>query len=482
MKENSYKKNYVYNLLYSVLTMLLPLLTTPYISRVIGASGLGVYSYNYTIAGYFSTFALLGINFYGNREIAKIRDDIDKRNVIFSEIYTMQLITSISILALYGIYLACFTNEDRLIAIIMLFHVISPAFSINWFFSGMEMFKITVIRNIIIKILTVLSIFLFVKSKVDLWIYALIMSLGTLLSEGYLILLVPRYAKYHIPSIKAILTHFKPNIILFVPILSVSVYRSMDKLMLKWLVDYEQVGYYTNAEKIINVCLACVTALGQVMLPKMTNLLSNGMREQFYSLLSKSFKYVNIITIAMMFGLFSVADVFVPVFFGSGYEACILLIKLLSINLVFLSWGNVLKTQYLIPRERDSLYIKSVMFGAIINFGLNILLIPILKAQGATIATICAEFISLIIIIYHLRKEIKIVKDIRSAIPYIVFGFSMYCIVSSISFQSLGILLNLIIRIFIGVLLYTITCVVYWKIINDEFYNIIKNILRKLHH
>ena len=141
-----------------------------------------------------------------------------------------------------------------------------------------------------------------------------------------------------------------------------------------------------------------------------------------------------------------------------------------------------MKTQYLIPRERDSLYIKSVMFGAIINFGLNILLIPILKAQGATIATICAEFISLIIIIYHLRKEIKIVKDIRSAIPYIVFGFSMYCIVSSISFQSLGILLNLIIRIFIGVLLYTITCVVYWKIINDEFYNIIKNILRKLHH
>lgn len=482
MKENNYKKNYIYNLLYSVLTMILPLVTSPYISRIIGANGLGIYSYNYTIAVYFSNFSLLGINFYGNREIAKIKDDIKKRNEIFSEIYTMQLITSFFVAILYIIYIICFLHENRLVAIIMILQIVSPIFSVNWFFNGMEMFKITVTRNVIIKILTVCAIFLFVRNRADLWIYALIMSFSTLFSEGYLFFLVPRYAKYQLPSIKTVWNHFKPNIILFIPILSVSVYRSMDKLMLKWLVDYDQVGYYTNAEKIINVCLACVTALGQVMLPKMTNILSNGMKEQFYLLLSKSLKFVNIITSAMMFGLFGVADLFVPIFFGSGYMACVPLIRLLSIDLVLLAWGNVLKTQYLIPKEQDSLYIKSVLYGAIINFCLNILLIPILKAQGATIATICAEMISLIIIISHLKTEIKFTKDIRNAIPYIIFGILMYCVVRNINFVTLGILSNLIIRISVGAIIYIIICLIYWKNSKDEIYYLIRKIFQKAHH
>lgn len=477
MKTTSTKFNYIYSMIYSILTMILPLVTAPYISRVIGAKGLGVYSYSYTMVSYFVLFALLGVNFYGNRSIAKVRDDKNERNVIFSEIYSMQLVLSLIMTILYIFYIIIFVKENVQIAVIMILFVLSPAISVNWFFNGLEMFKITVTRNMIIKVLTVVCTFLFVKTKNDLWKYTLILSLGTVFSEGYLIITIRKYVSFVKPRIKDVFRRFKPNLVLFIPILAVSVYRSMDKLMLKWLVDYEEVGFYTNSEKVINICLACITALGQVMLPKMTNLLSRGDGYHFNELIRKSLKFVSFLSIAMMFGIFSVADEFIPIFLGQGYGACIPILELLSVNLVLLAWGNVLKSEYLIPKEMDYLYIVSVVIGAIVNFAINISLIPKMLAVGATIGTICAEIASLIVILIYVGKDIGFKRIILECLPYVLIGEIMLVIVKLIPIKGVE---GLIIKCAVGGAVYICISLVYWHIFNDEFEKILVGILDKL--
>lgn len=480
MKETNIKFNYIYSLMYSILTIILPFVTAPYISRVIGAEGLGIYSYNYTIVSYFITFALLGINFYGNRSIAKVRDNKVKRSQIFSEIYSMQLIMSIVMIFLYVSYILFFVRENIQIALIFILLIFSPVISVNWFFNGLEMFKITVTRNIIIKLITVICIFIFVKKPNDLWKYTFILSLGTIISEGYLIIIIRKYIMFVKPELKRILYHFKPNIILFIPIFAVSIYRSMDKLMLKWLLNYEQVGFYTNSEKVITICLTCITALGQVMLPKMTNLLSKGEIKQFNDLIRKSIKLVNFLSIGMMFGILAISDLFIPLFLGKGYETCISLLKLLSVNLILLAWGNVLKSEYLIPKEKDYLYIISVFAGAIVNLIINIILIPQLMAKGAVIGTIFAEITSLCIILFYLRKEIELKRIILECIPYIIIGMSMFFIIKLIPIIEVKGIFNLLIRCAVGGSSYLVLCFVYWHIRHDEFENFILNFLSKL--
>lgn len=478
-KKPSVKVNYLYSMLYSILSMILPLITSPYISRVIGSTGLGIYSYNYTVVTYFMQFASLGIGFYGNRSIAKVRDNREKMNKVFSEIFTMQIITSFIMIMCYLLYTLLLVKDNIDIALLMLFYVITPAFSIGWFFNGLENFKITVTRNIVIKALTVFAIFVFVKTSEDLWIYVLIMSLGYFLSEGYLIIIAHRFVSYKVPKLKDVVPHFKPNVVLFIPIFAVSIYRSMDKLMLKWIVDYDEVGYYSNAEKIINVLLAAITALGQVMLPKMTYLLARGDNRKFVELNRKSIKIVSILSIAMAFGIMGVADRFVPLFFGNGYELCIPILKALGLNIILLSWGNTIKAEFLIPKEEDYLYIKSVGVGAVVNLCINILLIPSLHSIGAVIGTISAELISLIVIFVGIKSEFPVLKMIKENMPYVVIGFIMLIAVKTLNILKLKTIYVLLIQIVFGGSTYIILMLIFWHIINDPLKNEILKMLNK---
>lgn len=475
MEKMSTKFNYIYSLIYSGLSMILPLVTSPYISRVIGAKGVGIYSYNYVIASYFATFALLGINFYGNRSVSKVRDNLKKRSQIFFEIYIMQIVLSLLMTIFYIIYVFLFIKEDKKVAMIMLLFVLAPSISINWFFNGLEMFKITVTRNIFIKIVTVICIFLFVKTSDDLYKYVMIMAIGTIISEGYLIVIIKKYIIFIKPKLKNIFNHFKPNLILFIPILAVSIYRFMDKIMLKLLINYEEVGYYTNSEKIINICLIFVTSLGQVMLPKMTKLLADGEIEKFNKFVIKSIKFVSFFSIGIMYGIFSVSNIFIPLFFGKGYESCIQILNLLSINIIFLAWGSILKVEYLIPKEKDYLYVISVVVGAVINFTLNIIFIPKLLAIGAAIGTICAEFSSLVIILFCIKKEIKLKNILLNVIPYMINGMIMFLVLKVIPNIDNQVL-ELIFKCIIGIVIYFVLSLFYWYITNDKIIDLIKKI------
>lgn len=426
---NSIKKNFTYNIVYQILILIIPLITAPYISRVIGAEGQGIYSYTYSIAQYFVLFAMLGLNNYGNRTIARVRDDKEKLSKEFWSIYGLQTITTTIMLILYVLYILFLNNSYKMYNTIQLVYVFSTMFDINWFFFGIEKFKLTVIRNAIIKILSACSIFIFVKSKDDLVLYMLIMVGTSLISQLSLWTFLRKYIFFVKPTWNSIKKHIKPNAILFVPVIAVSIYKMMDKIMLGNLSNIANVGYYENAEKIINIPNSIITALGTVMLPRMSNLVANGKNSKIREYIDKSMEFILFLSIPITLGLIAIGKNFAPLFFGESFAKTGEIIQYLAITLIFISWANVIRTQYLIPNEKDKSYVISVFLGAVVNFIINSLLIPKYDAIGAAIGTIFAEMVVMVYQTYAVRKELSIKKYFNFLLKFLISAFVMYIII-----------------------------------------------------
>lgn len=477
----SIKKNFIYNFAYQVLVIILPLITTPYISRVIGPEGIGIQSYTYSIANYFVLFAILGISNHGNRSIAMVRDNDEKLNRTFSSIYLVQFIMSIIMIILYLLYSIFVVNDNRIIFIIQSIYIVSSLLDINWFFFGMEEFKLTVVRNIIIKIASALSIFIFVKKSNDLYLYSLILALGNLISQIVLWVYLKRYVKFVKVTKEEILTQIKPILILFIPVISISIYKIMDKIMLGSMSNMIEVGYFENSEKIMNIPLGFITALGTVMLPKMSNLYANGNESEGKKYIGLSLDFIMFISFGSMFGLIGVSPVLVPIFLGDKFINCINIVSMISVTIIFLAWANVIRTQFLIPRKKDKIYIVSTGIGAVVNLLINFLLIKKYGAIGATIGTIFAEATVCVYQSIMVRKELNIKVYIKRSIFYIIPG-SIMCIVIRLLEKLLGqSIITGIIQIIVGGSLYIILCVIYMIVLKNEIViNNIKSLLKSL--
>ncbi|MBN1036871.1 MULTISPECIES: flippase [Clostridium] len=464
----SIKRNFIYNLSYQILIMILPFITTPYVSRVIGAEGVGIQSYTFSIANYFVLFATLGINNHGNRSIAMARQDKEKLNKTFISIYLVQVIMAILMMILYSIYIVFVVSEYKIIFTIQLIYIISALLDINWFFFGMEQFKLTVLRNTIIKLLSILSIFIFVKNNDDLYLYSLILALGSLISQ----LILWKYLKKDISFVKVgykdIRDQIKPIIILFIPVIAVSIYKILDKIMLGSISTITQVGYFENSEKIINMPLGIISALGTVMLPKMSNLLSNGYEAEGKKYILISIKFVMFIAFGAMFGLIGISNVFIPIFLGSEFTPCIVVMSVLSVTILFIAWANVIRTQFLIPKKKDKIYIISTFLGAVINIILNLLLIGKFGAIGAAIGTIFAEGSVSIYQTIMVRKELEIKKYFMQSIFFLFPGI-IICILVKYIGNLLGVnIITGLIQITIGGLIYCIISGIYLYFTKDE--------------
>ncbi len=448
------KKNFAYNIAYQILILILPLITAPYVSRVIGAEGQGIYSYTYSIAQYFVLFAMLGLANYGNRTIAKSKNNKETLSKEFCSIYALQIITSSIVILAYIVYIVFFNNVYKIYSIIQLIYIISTVFDINWFFFGMEKFKLTVTRNTVIRILSALSIFIFVKEKNDLILYMIIMIGGTFLSQLALWPFLKKEIKFIKPEWKDIKKHIKPNIILFIPVIAVSIYKIMDKIMLGSMSDVSNVGYYENAEKIINIPMSIITALGTVMLPRISNLVANGEKNKTMEYISKSIELVLFLSIPMFFGLLAIGRNFAPIFFGENFIKTGYIIQYLSITMVFISWANVIRTQYLIPNEKDKIYIVSVFGGAIVNVVINYLLIPKYNAVGAAIGTIFAEMFVMLYQTYAVRKELEIKKYLDYLYEYAIKGLIMYILIILLNNVIENKIILIMVQIITGVIIY----------------------------
>ena len=236
------KKNIFYNMGYQILILIVPFITSPYVSRVLGPEGLGTYSVTTAIVKYFTLFALLGMTNYGNRTIAKNKDSKEKLSVTFWNLYYFQLMSSTIVLIAYIMYLiSAGIDNYGLVSLCQIPYMLSSVFEVSWFFYGMENFKGIVTRNAIVKILTTIAVFAFVKGRGDAWIYVLINSLSLLMGQLCLWPFVFKYVFFEKPNWSIIRSHFKPNCILMISVIAVSIYTLMDKIMIEWMTSSTEV-------------------------------------------------------------------------------------------------------------------------------------------------------------------------------------------------------------------------------------------------
>jgi O-antigen/teichoic acid export membrane protein len=451
----SIKKNYLYNLLYQILSLIVPLITTPYVTRILKVEGIGKFSYYFSITNYFVIFIMLGLNTYGNRCVAKFRNNKLKLSKFFLEIYISQFFMGILISILYLIFCYYFSNEI-ILSSIMGIYILAAIFDINWFFMGLEKFKLITIRNLLIKFLSTILIFIFVKNENDIILYSFILSFCVLLNNAILWRYVLKNI-YIIPiKLKNIFKHLKPNLYLFLTTIAVSIFKIMDKIMLGIMINTKEVGYYEASEKIINIPIIMIVALGTVMLPRITNMLATNDNKNTEKLMENSIKFAFFLSTSIGFGIMGISKEFVPFFYGVGYEKCIDLFLILLPSCIFLAFANVIRTQFIIPKGFDEIYVKSAFIGAGINILINIILIPKFAAIGAAIGTLFAEIGVCVYQVGRVRKYLPIKKYIVLGIPFLASGIFMFLIIYFLEFIVFSREVLILIKILLGAIIYFI--------------------------
>lgn len=466
--ENKLKQNLSYQTIYQILLVITPLIVTPYLSRILGSEKIGVYSFTYSIAYYFVMFAMLGLNNYGSRTIAIASDSIMKRSKIFWEIYSLQLLTASLMVIAYTIYSFFICSKEIIVTRLQLLNVIATIFDISWLYFGLEDIKPIIIKNTIIKLLSLIGVFTLIRSEEDIWIYASLLAGGQLFGCISMWFSLKGKVYYIRPNINRILNHFLPNLTLFIPVIAISVYKTMDKIMLGMISDSTQVGFYTNAETLINAPMSFIIAIGTVMLPRITNLIENKKYNESMIYFQKSLQIIMCFTCAVSFGIAAVSPVFVPLYYGESFHECIFLLEGQAIVMVFLAWANIVRTQFLLPNKHDKKYILSICFGAIINVILNMVLIPKFKAKGALIATIFAEGGVCFIQSLDANKYISMLTCLKKNIFFIITGIIMFLGVRFSAKYMEKSIFALILQIFIGILIYGILIGVIYFIFNKE--------------
>ena len=425
------KKNYLLTSLYQLVYVITPLITTPYISRILGANGIGDYSFAFSVATYFTMFIRLGVVTYGNRAIATVRDNNDQMSKTFCEIYSLQFSCGCVFVILYLTW-AFLRAPQTGLSICLLLYVLSAMIDITWLFYGVEDFLTTTIRDVGVRILTVICIFAIVRESSDVWKYTLIQGAGFFVGQLISWFRVKKYVSFSRVSIKDVLSHLKPDLVLFIPFVAVSIYKTMDKIMLGSMSGSIELGYYESSEKVINVPMAFIIALGTVMLPRMTNMMANSEDEdRIKEVIYKSLIFVTFLSTLLCFGIMSVANQFVPLFYGQGFEKCIEVYIWLLPSCVFLAYANVIRTQFLLPKKRDKQFIVSLFAGAGVNLVLNLILIPRYASIGAAMATLAAEAMVCIVQIFYVYEELDVAASLVKILPFVLAGVGMFVLFHS---------------------------------------------------
>lgn len=458
----SITKNYLYNTVYTVLNIILPLVTAPYLSRVLGTEGIGIFTFYFAIAQWFALVAKLGLTNYGTRFIAGVRDDEDKLKKHFSEIYMMQLLMTFIVSVIYLLF-TLFIAENKQLSALFAIWIASVIFDTDWFLFGLEEFRSAALRSCAVKIITTASVFVFVRSIDDLWKYALITAISYAGGYLYLWLKCRKYVSFGLVKWKKVADHIKPCFLLMIPTIALSIYRSMDKVMLGSISTMSETGLYENAEKLIYALCSFIASLGVVMMPRMSNLAAKKDKEKSETFIEKSLIFLMFLSIGMCFGLLSISNSLIPILYGDSFIGSIPLLNLLAVTLIFIAWGNVIRTQFVIPNKKDSIYIGSISFGAVCNLIVNAILIPHYGALGACIGTIAAELSVPLYQFVLLRKQLLYRKYFMNTIFFFFSGIVMFCLCKYIELKLSTGFTTMVIQIIIGAILYGSFSLLYLK-------------------
>ena len=452
-------KNYAYNLSYQLLVIILPIVTTPYVTRVFNSNDLGTYGYFNSIVTYFILLATLGVANYGTKEISSHRKDIRKN---FWGIYTLQFgATCLSIL-LYIILCFAFPFMQNPVAYILGLSLLSKGMDISWLFQGLEDFRKITVRNITVKLVGVVSIFLFVKSPGDLYLYVSLLTVFELL--GQLSMWFPAREFIDKPHLDLCYAkqHLKPVILLFLPQIAISLYVTLDRTMLGALASTTDVGIYDQALKLVNILLTLVTSLGSVMLPRVSNLLSTGDKKSVNRMNQLSFLIYNLVIFPTIAGMLIINNDFVKFFLGNDFQEAKYAIAIMIFRMFFIGWTNIMGIQILIPHNKNKEFLTSTTVPAIISVGLNLLLLPEFGYIGAAIVSVLTEVFVWVIQLYFTRKYLKDVPIFKSTVKIFSASILMYVALSFLkSILTFTPIVNVVVCAIVGAILYGLLILIF---------------------
>lgn len=447
----SVTKNYIYNMLFQVLNLLLPFITTPYVSRVLQADNIGIYSYTYSIITTFVLFGSLGVATYGQKEIAAAGDDKQKVSKLFWEINSVKF-WAILVASLVYCIMTLMSGRYMLYFAVQFPYFISAALDISWFYQGIEDFKYVAIRGSLIKILSAVLVFVSVRKHDDLVIYLLIMCLSQMIGNIPMwIRLKQEVVRVHIRFCD-LKRHLRPTMVYFIPSIATQVYAVLDKAMLGMIVrsDIEN-GYYEQAHKIVNMTMSIVTSYTVVMRSRMSYLFAQKNYTEIRKRTQESLHFVCMLVFPMGFGLAGIAKNFVPWFFGEGYEKVVDILYAFCPLYVLLGICTCIGTHILTPSGRQRKSNIGQVAGAIANLCLNAVLIPHLNSIGAAIASTMTEMIILIIYLYYSMEYVRTTDVMKISVKYFIAAVGMFALLRPLSNKLEPSILNsLVLMVFSG--------------------------------
>lgn len=466
----SIQNNIILMIAYRIIITIIPLVTTPYISRILSPETIGNYSYTQSVCAYFGAFAGLGASAYGQREIAFFKDDKVKYSKIFWEINFIRLIATLVSCGLY-LYavIDCFDSALRLYFLIQFISMIGGLLDISWFFFGLENFFIVVKKNLFLRLMTIGGIFFFVKDPQDIYIYVFINSIALVLSGLIFWIEIFHYVMY-IPICEYQLTkHIWPMIVFFFPSVAETLYSKLDITMLGLFSrNPSEIACYEQTVKISTISVSTISTVGSVVAPRIAYVFFNGDKQELKKYFWKGFDAFCLIGIPVAFGLYAIADTFIPWFLGSQYIKVSILLKIMAPVCLLNGMNNYLGSQYLGATKRQTLYTSIIMMGLLTNIFFNYFLILQMESIGAVIASLISESFILIVEIYIIRKEIDFLKALNIVPKKIISAFFMCILVKLFSAIPLDSTIKIISQIFLGIFIYGIILLILKDSLMDE--------------
>lgn len=457
MKKDGLKKNFLYQAIYQILILIIPLIISPFLTRRLGGNALGIYTYTNSIAFYFLLTCNLGIAKYGQRIIVEARDNYTKLRSAFWSLFYCHVIVSICTLIVYIAFIAVFAKSNYEIYLIHTLYVASALFDITWLFYGLENFKSVVLKNSIIKIVECILIFSLIKNAQDLSVYTIIVSGGLLFGQ---FVMLPQAIKLLPPkkvSFKDTIKHLKPMLILFVSVIASTLYTVFDKTLLGLISpSINDVAYYEYASKIVQVPRSLLLVIVTVMFPRACEAVEKSDSTLHKKYIQQSMLFVFILGAPCVTGLMAVSNKLALVYYGSEFSVCGGIISSLAPLILIVYIAEVLRTEYLVAIKNDYLYIIGIILSAIINIILSSLLIPSYGVYGAVIGTFSAELVGLIYVLCVCRNVYSIKELLRLSFPFIITSVLMGIVVRIIDGEFPSNIISLCLEILIGGIMYVI--------------------------
>lgn len=463
-KTRSIKFNFVMNLILTTSSIIFPLITAPYINRVLQAENVGRLAFVATVLTYFSMFASLGIPTYGIRVCAQVRDDKQALTKAVHELLIINLISSAATYAAFFLSLALIPTfrQEKELLLISSMSLLLNTIGVNWFYSALEKYSYITVRSLIFKIISICLMFLLVRQQNDYFIYAAI----TVIAAGGSNILNFFYLRKFIPM-KPIgnyqfKKHFKPVFLFFGAAVASGIYTNLDTVMLRFMTDNIQVGYYSVGVKLKSMLTALVTSLGAVLLPRLSYYVQEGRKEEFRKIIIKAFNFIFLFasSLVLYFMLFAKEAVWVL----SDFDGAIMPLRLILPSILFIGLSYVTGLQILIPMGQEKKMMISYIAASIVNFCTNLFILPAWKASGAAFSASFAEFTVLFIqcfFILPLLKEVLKGISFWKIILALVFAAGLSCVAKWLIYYFMDIT---DIRGWSNLFILIITAIIFWGI------------------